>query len=109
MILKRLIINPLRLDRNQDFTELTPYMKNVKKIFCYGQNKEKVKAYADSIGIPISVFENLEEATKASYDASCEGDVILLSPATASWDQYKCFEDRGEEFKKIVKEICHEN
>ncbi len=33
------------------------------------------------------------------------GDVVLLSPACASWDQYKCFEDRGTEFKTIVNEL----
>ena len=34
-----------------------------------------------------------------------KGDVVLLSPACASWDQYKCFEDRGTEFKNLVKEL----
>ena len=47
-------------------------------------------------------MNNLEEAVKLSYNLSEEGDVILLSPACASWDQYKCFEDRGNEFKNIV-------
>ncbi len=97
------------LDRKQDFTELTEYMKNVKMIVCYGENKNKIKTYAESIEIPVMTFDNLKEATVKGFELSKEGDVILLSPATASWDQYKCFEDRGEEYKKIVKEIANEN
>lgn len=97
------------LDRNQDFTELTPYMKNVKKVVCYGENKQKVKDYMDSIKVDTVVLENLVDATKEAYNSSSEGDVILLSPATASWDQYKCFEDRGMEYKKTVEGICNEN
>lgn len=97
------------LDRGQDFSELTDYMKHVKQIVCYGQNKEKVKEYADSIGIDVIMVDNLKEATRQAYQISKEGDVILLSPATASWDQYACFEDRGLEFKEIVKEISNED
>lgn len=93
------------LDRGQDFNELTSYMKNVKIIVCYGQNKEKIDEYAKSIGIDSIVVDNLNEAVHRAYEGSQEGDVILLSPATASWDQYKCFEDRGIEFKNIVREI----
>ena len=51
------------------------------------------------------VTDNLEEATKAAYNISLEGDTILLSPACASWDQYSHFEERGDEFKKIVNEL----
>ena len=97
------------LDRNQDFTELTPFMNNVKKVVCYGENKQKIKDYMDSIGIDVMVLDNLVDATKGAYNSSIDGDVILLSPATASWDQYKCFEDRGSEYKKTVEEICNED
>ncbi len=97
------------LDRGQDFTELTPYMANVKAIVCYGENKDKIKMYAEAIGKEVYVFDHLKEASMYAYSLSCEGDVVLLSPATASWDQYACFEDRGIEFKQIVEEIKHEN
>lgn len=91
------------LDRGQDFHELTDYMKHVKCIVCYGQNKNKIKEYADSIQKEVTVLDNLTEATKKAYELSDEGDIILLSPATASWDQYACFEDRGLEFKQLVE------
>ena len=51
------------------------------------------------------MLDNLTEATITAYNNSEKGDVILLSPACASWDQYKCFEDRGNEFKKVINQI----
>ena len=53
--------------------------------------------------IEVTLLDTLEEAIKAAYNLSEEGDVILLSPACASWDQYKCFEDRGNEFKRVFE------
>ena len=41
----------------------------------------------------------------AASKEAASGDVVLLSPACASWDQYKCFEDRGTEYKTIVNEL----
>jgi len=93
------------LDRNQDFHELTPYMENVKLIVCYGQNRMKIKEYADTIEKKVEMCETLKEAVDIAYQNSNENDIILLSPATASWDQYACFEDRGIEFKSLIKEI----
>ena len=93
------------LDRNIPFDALTPYMTYVKEVICYGETKNKLKEYCDSINKKCIVLDNLLESTKKAYEISNEGDVILLSPACASWDQYKTFEERGEEFKKIVNEL----
>ena len=93
------------LDRNIPFDSLTPYMNYVKEVICYGETKNKLKEYCDSINKKCIVLENLLESTKKAYEISEEGDVILLSPACASWDQYNTFEERGEEFKKIVNEL----
>ena len=71
-------------------------------IVCYGQTKERIKAWATSLNIPVKVVDNLSEATNYAYEQAVPNDVVLLSPACASWDQYKCFEDRGTEFKNIV-------
>lgn len=91
------------LDRHIPFDDLIPYLTNVKSIECYGETKEEIKALADKCNIPCNMNQTLKEATLNSYKNSNEGDIILLSPACASWDQYKCFEDRGEEFKKVVE------
>lgn len=93
------------LDRNIPFDDLIPYMKNVKLIVCYGETKDKIEDLAIKNNIPCHKFENLKEATIYAYNNSKENDVILLSPACASWDQYKCFEDRGNEFKKVVESL----
>ena len=68
-------------------------------------SKDKIKEYCDKIGKDCVVLNNLEESVHAAYNLSNEGDTILLSPACASWDQYHTFEERGEEFKKVVEEL----
>ena len=93
------------LDRGHSFEPLLPYLKNVKHIVCYGETKMRIKDFAEKNNIDVTVTDNLEEAVHAAYNISLEGDTILLSPACASWDQYKSFEDRGNEFKKIVGEL----
>ena len=93
------------LDRGHSFEPLLPYLKNVKHIVCYGETKEKIKEFAIKNNIDVTVTNNLEDAVHAAYNMSLEGDTILLSPACASWDQYKNFEDRGNEFKKIVRNL----
>ena len=90
------------LDRGHSFEPLNDYMKNVKLVVCYGQTKERIEKWAEGLKIPVKVFDNLHDATIAAARKATAGDVVLLSPACASWDQYKCFEDRGTEYKKIV-------
>ena len=49
--------------------------------------------------------QNAEEAVKKSYEVSTKGDIVLLSPACASFDLFKNYEDRGQQFKKAVLEL----
>ena len=93
------------MERHQDFFELKDYMRNVKLIVCYGENKNRIKEFGDTLMIETVVVDNLREAVSKAYELSSENDVILLSPASASWDQYKCFEDRGTEFKNEVLKL----
>lgn len=93
------------LERTQSFLELKEYLGNTKAVVCYGECKERCKKEIDSMGIKCTMVNNLEEAVNVANQESVSGDVVLLSPASASWDQYKCFEDRGDEFKKLVKEL----
>lgn len=93
------------LDRKHSFEGLTEYLKNTKLIVCYGETKERIKEFADSKNIECIVCNNLKEATKTAYNQSSKGDVILLSPACASWDQFDNFEVRGDLFKKVVNSL----
>ena len=93
------------LDRGHSFDELTEAMSSVKKVACYGETKMRIKDYCDKINKPCEVFDNLEQATNYLIKMAQKGDVVLLSPACASWDQYEKFEDRGDEFKKIINSI----
>lgn len=94
------------LDRGNGFDELIPYFKNVKALITFGQTKEKFVETGKKAGIEqIITVDNVEEAVPNAYTLSNPGDVILLSPACASWDQYKSFEVRGDIFIDAVHKL----
>ena len=94
------------LDRKNGFDELVPDLTSVSGIVLYGETKEKLQEAAKLAGVPvIEVVNTLEEATKKAYEISKENDIILLSPACASWDQFKNFEIRGDEFIRVVENL----
>lgn len=93
------------LDRNIPFDSIAPHLKHVKCIISFGETKDKISAFAKENNVESIVVDSLKEAVMNAYQISKEGDVILLSPACASWDQYKDFEVRGNEFKEIVNTL----
>ena len=94
------------LDRGNGFDELVPDLKAVSGIVLYGETKEKLQEAAKVAGVPVvEIVNTLEEATKKAYAISKEDDIILLSPACASWDQFKSFEIRGDEFIQVVENL----
>jgi len=93
------------LDRGHSFDGLLPYMGNVKLVCSLGQTSQRIKEWCDKNNIKCNSFEILKDATLNAFENANNGDVVLLSPACASWDQYKKFEDRGDEFKEIVKSL----
>ena len=92
-------------DRGHAFEDLDESLKHVKYVACYGETKMRIKAYCEKRNISCDVFDTLSEATRSCHDKAGAGDVVLLSPACASWDQYNSFEERGEEFKNLVKQF----
>lgn len=92
-------------ERGQDFNELKPFMKNVKAIIAIGQTRDRVKQFGESLNIDTFVFEHLSDSFNKIKEIMVSGDVVLLSPASASWDQYNRCEERGDEFKKLVDEL----
>jgi UDP-N-acetylmuramoylalanine--D-glutamate ligase len=93
------------LDRGHSFAELKDYLSNVKLIVAYGEVKIRINNFAIECNIPCKVVNTLEEATEVAYISSSEGYVILLSPACASWDQFKDFEVRGDMFKEYISKL----
>ena len=93
------------LERGQNFNDLTPYMNFVKAIIGIGECRERVFEYGKSIGKDVYIFEHLADGFDQAVKIATRGDVVLLSPASASWDQYKECEVRGAEFKSKVKEL----
>lgn len=97
------------LERGQDFYELTPFMKSVKTIVGIGQCRERVMEFGKSLNIPTFSYEFLNDGFDKCIDVADKGDIVLLSPASASWDQYKECEIRGTEFKRKVENLKNEN
>jgi UDP-N-acetylmuramoylalanine--D-glutamate ligase len=94
------------LDRGNEFDDLIPSLKNVKVLVTFGQTSEKMAEAGRQAGIEtIKRADNVEEAVPLAYSHSNDGDVILLSPACASWDQYKTFEQRGDMFINSVHKL----
>ena len=85
------------------FEDLKPYSKNIKAVIGMGECRERVRNFGESINVPTYIYDYIDKATEKAYEISSPGDVILLSPGSASWDQFKQCEDRGALFKKIVK------
>lgn len=93
-------------DKGNDYTLIEQLMKDkVKAIVCLGIDNEKIHKAFDKIVSIIVDTHSAEEAVDEAFKLSDKGDVVLLSPACASFDLFKNYEDRGEQFKKAVKEL----
>lgn len=90
------------LDRGNEFDELVPDIRGLKLIIVLGQSAERVKRAAAKAEVPTLDAENVADATRIAFEKASEGEVVLLSPANASWDMYKNFEVRGDEFLATV-------
>ena len=91
------------LDRGNEFDELVPHITGLKEMVILGESAPRVKRAADKAGVSYVDATNVADATKKAFDLASPGDVVLLSPANASWDMYPNFEVRGDEFLATVK------
>ena len=97
------------LERGQNFDDLADYMKNVKAIIGIGECRERVREFGLKNSIPTYISEYLKDGFKDIVKLMKPGDIVLLSPASASWDQYKECEVRGAEFKELVRSMKNGN
>ncbi|GEM00691.1 UDP-N-acetylmuramoylalanine--D-glutamate ligase [Halolactibacillus halophilus] len=93
------------LDRGNGFDELVPYLNHVVGAYVYGETKDKIQATMMKQNIPTMAGESLAEMTKRAAADAKTGEVVLLSPACASWDQFENFEIRGDVFIDTVRTL----
>ncbi|MFQ9889704.1 MAG: UDP-N-acetylmuramoyl-L-alanine--D-glutamate ligase [Streptococcus sp.] len=93
------------LDRGNEFDELIPDITGLKKMVILGESAPRVKRAADKAGVTYLDAKDVVDATRIAFDQASAGDVVLLSPANASWDMYKNFEVRGDEFITTVEQL----
>lgn len=94
------------VDKGNDYSILAPLVKEkVKAIICLGKDNEKIKAAFGDMVETLVETESMQEAVKAGYYLGKKGDVVLLSPACASFDLFENYEDRGHQFKMHVREL----
>jgi UDP-N-acetylmuramoylalanine--D-glutamate ligase len=89
--------------KRQDFSPLAPLVaERCRAVYLIGEAANEIAAALTSTGVPVDVLGDLERAVIAARGAARRGDVVLLSPACASYDQYSDFEARGEHFRALV-------
>lgn len=94
------------VDKGNDYTLIADLVtEKVKAIICLGKDNRKIHEAFGSTVSPIVNTESASEAVHAAFHFAEKGDVVLLSPACASFDLYKNYEDRGNQFKKAVREL----
>lgn len=86
------------LDRGNEFDELIPDIIDLKLLVTLGESATRIKRAADKAGVPYIDAKDVADAAHLAYEKADADDIVLLSPANASWDMYKNFEVRGDEF-----------
>ncbi len=86
------------LDRGNEFDELVPDIVGLKKMVILGESAPRVKRAADKAGVSYVDATDIADATRKAFAEAGSGDIVLLSPANASWDMYPNFEVRGQVF-----------
>lgn len=92
-------------DKGNDYSQIIPLVKEkCRGIVFLGADNTKLHENFDALGLPVADTHSMEECVEACRKMAVEGDTVLLSPCCASFDLFKNMEDRGEQFKKLVKE-----
>lgn len=94
------------IDKGNDYSELFDLVrKKVKAVVCLGKdNKKIIEAFRDKVPTIVET-SSMEEAVRSSYYLAKKGETVLLSPACASFDLFKNYEDRGRQFKEAVRNL----
>lgn len=91
-------------DKGEDFRKLASLIKiKAKKVVLFGATRERIEGYLNTVEYSTYLqVKTFEEAVKVAKELAEAGDTVLLSPACASWDEFKNFEQRGQFFKELI-------
>jgi UDP-N-acetylmuramoylalanine--D-glutamate ligase len=93
-------------DKGNNYSALEPMVKSrVRSIICLGKDNRKIKKYFAGMVESIYETQSADEAVRMGYQIAQKGEVVLLSPACASFDLFENYEDRGNQFKQAVKNL----
>ena len=92
-------------DKGNDYSEILPLVnERVKAIVAMGKDNAKIVDFFKEV-VPVTDTHSLADAIDACKAAAEEGDIVLLSPCCASFDLLKSYEDRGDQFKAVVRNL----
>ena len=92
--------------KGEDYSILNQHIqKKCKKIYLIGASTDEMYNTFSNIDVKIEKHSSFKTSIKSAYENANSGEIVLLSPACASYDMFKNFEDRGNQFKQVVSEI----
>ena len=93
-------------DKGNDYNEIKDLVKDKCVGLVYmGLHNEKLHDFFDGMGLPVKDVQSMKDAVTACYEMAKPGETVLLSPCCASFDLFKSYEDRGEQFKACVRAL----
>jgi UDP-N-acetylmuramoylalanine--D-glutamate ligase len=93
-------------DKGNDYNEIEPLVQEkVHTLIFLGTDNRKLHGFFDKMGKKIIDVLSMEDAVKTAYDNTNKGETVLLSPCCASFDLFKNYEDRGDQFKQCVRNL----
>ncbi len=94
------------LDKDMNFAELAASLNHLKCAVVFGSCGQKIAAFLEKNSVPLSMCETFPDAVEKAVAAASSGDVVLLSPATASMDMFRDYRDRGDRFKALCRKFA---
>ena len=93
-------------DKGNDYNEIAGLVKEkCTGLIFLGLHNEKLHAFFDGFGLPTADVQSMKDAVDAAYRMAQPGETVLLSPCCASFDLFKSYEDRGDQFKECVRNL----